>query len=190
MVDFSAVREHKQTYAELASSVTKADLYAESDTLVEQMLALLDGANDADITFVPDDPLANDAGASEEERHMAWTFGHLVVHATAGSEEAAMLALALARGVEPKERLRYETSWQQVTTVVQVRQRLEESRRMCKSMLDAWPDEPHLDITQTPIPRLGPMNAIARFLLGLGHEDSHQAQLREAMRQAQAARNA
>lgn len=119
---------------------------------------------------------------------MAWTLGHVVVHATASSEEAAALAADLARGVEPIGRSRYEVDWQTVHTVAQLRQRFAESRRIRQAYLAAWPDAPHLDVTYTPIPSLGPMNATSRFMLGLLHDDSHLEQLREIMRQARAAR--
>jgi len=190
MLDFSPITDQKQTMGEFAATVSKDDLYATTNGITDRMLALLEGAEDADVVFVPDDPAANDPGASEEERNIAWTLGHIVVHTTAGVEEGAMLALSLARGVEPKERSRYETHWTTITTVEQVRQRLQESRRMALSMLDAWPDAPHYDVTQTPIPRFGPMNAIARYLLGAMHASGHLAQLAEAMRQAKAARGA
>ncbi len=190
MLDFSPLTEQKQMIGEFAATVTKDDLYTTTNGITDQMLALLEGAEDADVVFVPNDPGANDPGASEEEREMAWTFGHIVVHTTAGVEEGAMLALSLARGVEPKERSRYETHWTTITSVEQIRQRLQESRRMALSMLDAWPDAPHMDVTQTPIPRFGPLNAIARDILGLMHANGHLAQLAEAMRQAKAARGA
>ncbi|HCP73182.1 MAG TPA: DinB family protein, partial [Ktedonobacter sp.] len=45
------------------------------------------------------------------------------------------------------------------------------------------------DTTYTPYPRLGPINAVTRFVLGLSHDDSHIEQLREIMRQARAQRN-
>lgn len=50
-------------------------------------------------------------------------------------------------------------------------------------MLDARPDEPHLEVTYTPYPRAGAVNAIGRFILGLYHDSDHLGQLREIMRQ-------
>ncbi|HYF65509.1 MAG TPA: hypothetical protein VD886_21965, partial [Herpetosiphonaceae bacterium] len=102
MLDFSPITQRGQTPGEFAATVTKDDLYATTNELADRILALLEGASDADMVFVPDDPQANDPGASADEREMAWTFGHVVVHLTAGVEEGAMLALSLARGVEPK----------------------------------------------------------------------------------------
>lgn len=187
MLDFSPLAKG-QSFADFAAGVTKDDLYTTTNELADRILALLEGASDADMVFVPNDPQANDPGAAEDEREMAWTFGHVVVHVTAGVEEGAMLGLSLARGVEPKERSRYETHWTTIKTVEQVRQRVQESRRMCLSMLDAWPDAPHYDVTQTPIPRFGPMNAIARYLLGLSHGVGHLEQLADITNQARAAR--
>jgi hypothetical protein len=60
---------------------------------------------------------------------------------------------------------------------------------MRKAMLDAWPDEPHLDVTYTPYPRLGPINAVTRFIFGLYHDNDHLGQLKEIMRQARLARS-
>jgi hypothetical protein len=55
---------------------------------------------------------------------------------------------------------------------------------MCRAFLDVWPDSPHLDLTITRIPHIGPMNAIGYYLLGILHGQSHLDQLREIMRQA------
>ncbi|HEY0752872.1 MAG TPA: hypothetical protein VGD98_02750 [Ktedonobacteraceae bacterium] len=107
----------------------------------------------------------------------------MIVHATASSEESAALALTLARGLPVEGRSRYEVYWETVTTVEQMRRRLEESRSMRKAMLDAWPDEPHLEVTYTPYPSVGSINAIGRFIFGLSHDTSHLEQLREIMRQ-------
>jgi hypothetical protein len=141
---------------------------------------------------VPVDPAANDtfaaAGADAAVVNMAWTLGHVIVHATASSEEAAALALTLARGLPVEGRSRYEVPWETVTTAAQVVQRLEESRRMRLAMLDAWPDQPHLDNSYTPIPRFGPLNPPARFAFGLLHDQSHIDQIRDIVAQAQAAR--
>ena len=188
MLDFSPINEQKQSVSEFAATVSKDDLYRATNELAEHFQTLLEGAEDADVGFVPNDPTADDAGASPEERYIAWTFGHILVHVTAGMEEGAMLALSLARGVDAKERSRYETDWKTMQTVAQARQRIQESRRMCLSMLDAWPDEPHMEITQTPVPRFGPLNPIGRYVLGLWHGVGHVEQITEAMRQAKAAR--
>jgi hypothetical protein len=55
---------------------------------------------------------------------------------------------------------------------------------MCRALLDAWPALPHLEVTGTFIPQLGPMNAIGRYVMGLMHSYMHPEQLREIMRQA------
>ena len=55
---------------------------------------------------------------------------------------------------------------------------------MALAMLDAWPEQPHLDVTVTVIPRYGPLNAIGRFVLGLSHANGHIGQVREALRQS------
>lgn len=187
MLDFDGVRQEKQTLAELADSLSKADLYRLSDEMIDTVLGIIEGATAADVVFVPQDPAANDTFGKSEEASLAWTLGHVVVHATASSEEAAALSAVLARGIEIEGRSRYETDWQTVHTVAQLHQRLEESRRMRRAFLDAWPSEPHMEVVFVPggpIARFGPMNAIARFLFGMLHEDSHLEQMREIMRQA------
>ncbi|GIW07655.1 MAG: hypothetical protein KatS3mg060_2460 [Dehalococcoidia bacterium] len=192
MLDFTPVRNREMTIVDLAATVTKDDLRTLTNEMIDDYLAAIADARDEDVVFVPQDPHAHDPGAkTPEEVRMAWTLGHVIVHTTAGSEEAAFLAAELARGVELHGRSRYEVPWTTMKTVSQLRQRLEESRRMRLASLDMWPDEPHLDvyyIAQPPSPNAGlKVNAIARFLQGLMHEDSHRAQVREILRQAREA---
>jgi hypothetical protein len=153
--------------------------------MINTELDIIASATDADVVFVPVDPQANDTFGKAEDKDLAWTL-HVIVHATASSEEGAALSSPLARGLAVEGRSRYETPWETVTTVAQLHQRLEESRRMRLAFLETWPDEPHLDVIQTL--SFGQLNAVARFLAGLLHEDSHLEQLREIMRQAHAAR--
>ena len=189
MIDFTPVKEGKLSYTDLTRNLTKTDLYRLTDEMIETMQAIIADAKDEDVDFVPQDPDANDTFGIEEEKDLAWTLGHVIVHATASSEESAALAVTLARGLPVEGRSRYEVPWRTVHTVAQLRHRLAESRRMRRAFLDAWPDEPHLDTTYTSYPRLGPINAVTRFVLGLSHDDSHIEQLREIMRQARAQRN-
>ncbi len=188
MIDFKPLQDRSQTFAEFAAHVSKDDLYATVNTITDRVLAVLSDAVDADIAFEPDDPQANDPGASDEERAMGWNIGHVIVHLSASNEEAAMHALSLARGIVPEGRSRYETHWTTMTTVDQAQQRMQESRRMCIAMLDAWPEQPHLDLDYTVIPAFGPMNATARYILGLAHAVGHLDQIDEALRQSRAAR--
>ncbi len=108
---------------------------------------------------------------------------------TASSEEGAFLAAEMARGILREGRSRSEIPWQDVTTIAQCRQRLEESRRMRLASLDVWPDQPYLDVTVTGRPNTPSLNAIGRFLRGLSHDASHLEQIDEVVRQAKAARN-
>jgi hypothetical protein len=117
----------------------------------------------------------------------------LIAHVTASSEESAAISSILARGIDyPFEpRLRVEVDWTTLTTTAACLQRLEESRRFRQGYLSTWPDQPRLDTHRT-LPagfaeRVGPMNAIGAYLLGLIHEAGQFAQLREIIRQAQAA---
>ena len=190
MLDFKALKERSIPFADLVAGLEKADLYKLTDEMIDTMQEIVADATDADVVFVPQDPQANDTYGKPEEKDLAWTLGHVIVHATASSEESAALALTLARGLEVEGRSRYEVPWRSVTTAAQIHHRLEESRRMRKAMLDAWPDEPHLDATYTAFARLGPMNAFGRFVIGLYHDADHLDQLREIMRQAREARAA
>ena len=190
MLDFTPVRDKTLSIVDLSRDLTKSDLHKLTDEMIETMLAIIADARDEDVDFVPQDPEANDTFGIPEEKDLAWTLGHVIVHATASSEESAALALPLARGLPVEGRSRYEVPWRMVHSVAQLHHRLEESRHMRHAMLDAWPDEPHLDTTYKPYSSLGHVNAVTRFVLGLSHDDAHLGQLREIMRQAKAARNA
>src|SRR5262249_22367636 len=116
--------------------------------------------------------------------------GHLIVHVTASSEEAAAIAAELARGVPHRGgRSRSEVHWTTVTTLAQCRERLEESRRMRLASLEMWPANPHLDNTYIPREVMPPLHAVIRFVNGLSHDDSHLAQISEVVQQARAARS-
>jgi DinB superfamily len=187
MLDFASVRDKTTSLTNIARDLTTADLRALTNEMIDTMQGIIADAIDADVVFVPQDPEANDTFGIPEEADLSWTLGHVVVHATASSEESAALALTLARGLQVEGRSRYETPWRTVHSVAQLHHRFEESRRMRLAMLDAWPDEPHLDVTYSPYARLDPQNAVARFIMGLYHDDAHLDQLREIMRQCREA---
>src|SRR6266568_4524149 len=107
--------------------LTVDNLRALTNEMIDTMLDLIKDCTDSDVTFEPSDPDAYDsAAASEDELRIAWTLGHVIVHATASSEEAASIASELARGVEWHGRSRSEVPWRTVTTIRQCRHRLEE----------------------------------------------------------------
>jgi DinB superfamily len=184
MLDFTPVRDKTLSFTDLCRDLTKTDLYTLTNEMIDTMLAIIATATDEDVVFTPEDPEANDTFGIPEEKDLSWTLGHVIMHVTASAEESAALALTLARGLPVEGRSRYEVPWGTVHSVAQLHHRLEESRRMRHAMLDAWPDEPHLDMTYTPYSRLGPINAVTRFVLGLSHDDAHLEQLRNIMRQA------
>lgn len=191
MIDFSRVRDKEQTMGELAATLTRDDLARATEAMCDLQLALIADAVDEDVVFEPEDPEANDTFASDPGVvGLAWTLGHVIVHTTASAEESAALALILARGLslETGQRLRWETPWEEATTAAFIRLRVQESRRMRLHMLAAWPDRPHLDTTYLTREGRPPVNAIARFLSGLSHDDSHLEQIRRIMEQARAAR--
>lgn len=167
---------------------TRQDLIDTTNQMIDTMLDLIADADDSYVTFVPQDPDADDPYADDEgDADLAWTLGHVIVHATASGEEGAALGATLARGVVPDWRNRYEVPWQSVTTVQQCRDRLEESRRIRMAYYDAFPDEPLLDTVWSKSKRLGDLNAIGRVIFGLKHDSDHLAQIEEIMRQAREA---
>lgn len=186
MLNFTPVRNKKITVADLASGLTVNDLRSLTNEMIDHQLSLIAACTDADVVFVPVDENAyDDYAASDAEKNMPWTLGHLIVHITASAEEAAFIAAELARGV-PYEarRSRSEVHWATVTTIAQCRTRLEESRRMRLASLEMWPDQPALNNTYvSPYSGLT-INAITRFIFGLRHEDDHLAQIAEVVRQA------
>ncbi|MFN2107181.1 MAG: DinB family protein [Candidatus Promineifilaceae bacterium] len=190
MLDFSPLALRQISMAELAAGLDQSDLRKLTDEMIDAMQALIEGCEDEDVVFVPHDPHAYDEFALDEgDVDLAWTLGHVIVHATASSEEAAFLAAELARGVSMRvRRSRYEVPWERVTTIAQCRQRLEESRRMRLASLDMWPDEPDLDNFYLHRQSGQKINAPMRFLFGLKHDDSHLEQIAEIVRQAAAAR--
>ena len=189
MIDFAPVRKKEKTLQDLAEGLTREDLARLANEMCDLFLEAIAGADDSDVTFVPQDPDANDTfAASAEDVSLAWTLGHVIVHWTASSEESAALALALARGVDVSGRSRYEVPWSEVASAGFLRERIEESRRMQLAMLDAWPDQPHLDNAYSPREGSPAMNAVSRFLAGLSHADSHRDQVRNILAQAKASR--
>jgi hypothetical protein len=188
MLDFTPVRTKIITMNEFASHLSLDELRQHTAASVDRMLALLDRCRDADITFLPDDPDADDSAAADPaDRGLAWTFGHNIVHTTASAEEYAATASELARGVPFHGRPRYETPWQELTTTTQCRQRLLESRRMRLASLDTWPDIPHLDLGYVAWDSSGWVNAKGIFVWGLAHDADHYVQMSNILQQAQSA---
>lgn len=189
MLDYKSVREKRITLSELTEDFTPADLRRETNEMIDEIQRLIVDCEDAEVVFIPVDPKADDSFAKEGERLLAWTLGHIIVHCTASAEESAFLAAELARGVEFHGRSRWETPWETVTTIVQCRARLKESRRMRLASLDLWPAQPHLKNTYLPsYPGAQPINALARFAGGLIHDYDHLGQIAEIIKQAKAAR--
>jgi hypothetical protein len=188
MLDFAPVRNEELTITESAADLTPDDLRQLTNEMIDTMLAMIEECIDDDVAFVPEDPEAYDKYAKDEaETEMPWTLGHVIVHVTASSEEAAAVASELARGVRFHGRSRSEVPWRNVTTIDQCQQRLEESRRMRLASLEMWPDHPYLENTYKLYGGV-PVNAIARFVYGLKHDDDHLGQIAEIVRQAKAAR--
>jgi len=189
MLDFTPVRERRITLIELADGMTRVNLRGLTNEMIDAQLKLITDCTDADVIFVPQDPEADDPFASNpEDVTLAWTLGHVIVHVTASSEEAGAIAAELARGVNFHGRSRKETPWQTVTTIEHCRQRLEESRRIRLASLEMWPNQPHLEIEYQTRPEAPRMNAKARFLYGLMHDDDHLEQIGKIVSQAQHAR--
>jgi hypothetical protein len=186
MLDFSPVRKKQISLNELGAGLTRADLHNLTVEMVKTQLGLIKDCTDADVVFVPEDPLADDPFSEAlEDVTLAWTLGHVIVHVTASSEEASAISAELARGVKYHGRSRYETSWQSVTTIKQCQERLAESRRIRLASLEMWPEPPHLGNQYKSRPTAPPMNANSRFIYGLLHDDDHLEQISKIIRQAQ-----
>ncbi|MCO6451335.1 MAG: DinB family protein [Caldilineales bacterium] len=172
---------------DLVAGLDRYGLIDATNAMIDTMLSLTHDIIDADVIYVPDDPDAEDPYAEDETNlSLAWTLGHVIAHTTASGEETCAQAATLARGVEVLGRNRYEKPWQLMRTASDVRHRLEESRRIRLAYLNAWPDEPHYEITFTPY--RSPQNCVERVAAGLFHDDSHLEQIAEIVRQAKAAR--
>ena len=101
MSDFTAVNTYAVPMDRLVGewNPTPAELGRLTDASIDRFLALLRGAMDEEIVFVPADPDAADAAAADPaDRGLAWTVAHNVVHATASGEEYAAVAVELAWG--------------------------------------------------------------------------------------------
>lgn len=187
MLDFAPILSKEMRFAELVAPLTIDELRQLTNNMIDSMLDLIADCTDENVVFVPSDPDANDTFATDGvEADLAWTLAHVIVHVTASSEEGAAIAAELARGVEFHGRSRSEVEWESVTTIAQVRQRLEESRRMRLASLEMWPDAPYLDNVHEPYSFVGPINAVGYFVTGLFHGDSHLKQIGEIVRQATA----
>ena len=190
LIDFTPVRNGDVKFDAFAQQFTKEDLRAATNASIDLLLDIIRDAGDAQIAYIPHDPLADDPHAAPEERHLGWSLAHLIVHVTATAEEGAAVSSILSRGIPYSRdpRLRYETHWRVTTTKAQAVQRLEESRRIRLGYLDAWPDVPHLDILREVSDgyreRMGEQNAKAAFLGGLRHESNHYDQFRDVAQQA------
>jgi hypothetical protein len=188
MIDFGPVRTGQRELLELGLGLTPTALAEASRAMTSHLVNLLSDAVDEDVTFVPEDPAAEDSFAADAaETGLAWTLGHVIGHLTASAEEAAFLAAELARGVAPHGRSRYEVPWPTISAIEASRHRLRESERMILATLGSWPDEPHLEVVYTTSGG-SVRNAPARFLGGLMHADSHLGQVSEILRQARSAR--
>ena len=190
MIDFTPLRNKQRTMRELVDGLGPSDLRRLTNEMIDTQLSLIAECTDADVTFEPSDPGAHDpVAATEAELNMPWTLGHLIVHVTASSEEAAAIAAELARGVPHRGgRSRSEVHWTTIESLEQCRGRLEESRRMRLASLDMWPDSPDLDNTYVPREGADPVNAVIRFVGGLRHDDDHLAQIGDVVAQGRAAR--
>ena len=190
MLDFTAVRNNEMTIMEPTADLTVDDLRQLTNEMIDYQLGMIVDCIDEDVTFVPSDPEAHDPVAADPaDIDLPWTLGHVIVHVTASSEEAAAMAAELARGVPHRDgRSRSEVYWETVTSIAECRHRLEESRRMRLASLEMWPDEPYLDNTFQYRPDGEPINAVGRFAGGLRHDDSHLEQIVKIIEQAHAAR--
>ena len=187
MIDFQPVRDKTISLQDLAGNLSRDDLRRELNEMYDEIERLIAGCIDADVVYIPVDATADDPYAVEGEETLSWTLGHVIVHLTASMEESASLASELARGVEFHGRSRYEFPWREAVTVEFCRARMAESRRMCLSSLEMWPDPPHTGNSYVPAAGALPHTCISRFASGLKHASDHLGQITEIMRQAKEA---
>ena len=192
MIDFTPLQTDASLKMEAyAKQFSKADIRAALSESVDTLHSLLEGLSDADVVFEPYDPQANDPFAPPDQQNIGWNIAHVVLHATASTEEYAAVGSVLGRGIAFEGRLRYEPDWKTYTTVAQLRERLEESRKIRLAYFDALPQHPHEGvyrvISERYIEIFGQTDWRAAYLLGLMHEVGHYEQIREAARQAKQA---
>ncbi len=188
-IDFAALSIEGSEPLEFAKHFSHSDLKFAVNAYLDAISDIVKDLNDAQLTFEPVDVEANDPDAkTTAESKMAWSIAHLVLHVTASLEEGAAFSSLLARGISIDGRLRYEPDWRTVTTLKQVVERIEESRRMCLAYLETWADNPYLDTYRifAPDSRLAntKMNAPASLLFGLKHLAGHLDQFRNTAEQA------
>ena len=185
MIDFTPIRDKKTTWERFAKQFSKQDLVKQTHKMTDKILELIKNCTDKDVTFTPTDPEAHDPFAENpEDEDLAWNLGHVIVHITASSEEAAFLAVELARGVELEpRRSRWEVPWEEVKTIKQCRRYLEQSQRMLLASLEMWPDEPHLEnyYVSSQGTKVTP---VLRFLYGQWHADEHLGQIEDIVKQS------
>jgi len=184
MLDFQLVRDKKTSLQDLVKGLTKDDLRRELNAMYYEVEHLIANRTDSDVTFEPVDEKADDPYSIEGEENISWTLGHVIVHLTASMEESASLASELARGVTFHGRSRYEVPWREVTTIEHCRARMAESRNMCLTSLEMWPDPPHMENTYVAVEGALPHTCISRFASGLKHASDHLGQIAEIVRQA------
>lgn len=185
MIDFTPIREKETTWEAFVNKFSKQDLVKQTHAMTDKLLELIKNCTDDDVTFTPSDPEAHDPFAENpEDEDLAWNLGHVIVHITASSEEAAFLAAELARGVEIEpRRSRWEVPWEEVKTIKQCRRYIEQSQRMLLASLEMWPDEPHLE-NYYESSRGTKVTPVLRFLYGQSHADEHLGQIEDIVKQA------
>ena len=181
-LDFKLIATGQVTIQQLASGKTQSDFLQLTTDVFATIDDIVAEITDDDVNFVPEDKEAR------EGDECGWTLSHIIAHLTATLEERAAFSSLLARGIAIEARLHSEVPWESIKTVQQLRARLNESQRITKAYLQAWPDEPRLDVEMTLVPRFGPMNAISSYMLGIVHAQVHFEQMRDVVRQSRAAR--
>lgn len=188
MIDFSPITNKKTNWTRFGMQFCLQDLADQTNWLTDQILDLIAEATDEDAVFAPVDPEAHDPYAENpDDENLGWNLAHVIVHITASNEESAFLAAELARGVEVEpRRSRWEVDWESVTTIKQVRERLEESRRILLASLEMWPNEAHVE-NYYKTERGLKITPMVRFLLGQNHAMQHIEQIKDILRQSNAA---
>jgi len=184
MLDFTSVHERLVKMQDFVGRLTPADLRALTEESIAGLLEVLEDCADDEVVFVPQDPDAHDEYAADPgDQGLAWTIGHMVVHACASGEEYSFIGAELARGVEYHGRSRIEVPWQHVTTVARCRAKLHESRRMRLATLDVWPDRPDVGNGYQPWRETDWVNCVGIFAWGIAHDQEHLGWIRRIRQQ-------
>lgn len=188
MIDFTPVRQNRIPFVDFFAGFSPQSLRQAADEIYLLILDLLSDCDDHTVLFEPQDPDAyNPYAENPDEIKKPWTLPQVMIHFLSFNDDCASVSAEMARGVKYHGSSRYEFPWKEVNTIAHLRRLVEESRQCCLAGLEMWPDPPHYENTHCIWSSIGEIDARGVYLLGLKHTDDHLAQVREIIRQSNAA---